>query len=445
MGLLRKAATTATRGDTGIAAPPAPALEPGPVATGLLKKSITLRTAEQPAPTVDAPSPLTVELVGAPAPAFEESLIEELESAEILDTASPSPEPPLAEPITDAALFEPPTIVRAADLEQHAPPPDAQPPAPGKPSAHEIVEGLITALRSLHGGVELPARLFTALASRLSIQKGAFLLYDPLRLVYAPWASTGYDQTTLHRMRIPLGANESWNALANGAPIVLADAQSLSSYQQYFSSREFGTISRIVLTPFIAEEKLIAVILLTDASSPFEDDAALLQCLSRLSATGSPLVHAARAARLAQGGDRVPPQDAAPEDEASRFIASFDPSIPSVLLLGLSTDEYARKIIASHEHLDPFRLHEDIRYFIGSFLTDIGRVMSVRQGLFIVGLTQVAAIDVDLFLHQLTLFLHGLFGGNGRSGASTGPHMTQALSWPSGGGDMRALIDSLSG
>jgi hypothetical protein len=442
MGLLRKAAATAIRGDTAIAAPPVTPPEPDVAATGLLKRIITQRTVEGSAHPV-APA-LAVELAESAAPPTEEP-VEELEPAEAFAPPSPFTEAPAAEaiPLTELPA-EPPVTVRAAGLAPQAPPTHAPSAASGKPSTDELIGGIVTALQSLHGGVELPAQLFTALSSRLSIQKGAFLLYDPMRLVFAPWASKGYDQTTLHRLRVPLGANESWNALANGSTLVVSDAQPLSAYQQYFSSREFGTISRLVLTPFIAEEKLIAVLLLTDASSPFENDAALLQCLAKVSETGSPLVHAARGARLAQRGDRAPLPDASPEDETSRFIASFDPSITSVLLLALSTDEYAKKVIASHEHLDPFRLHEDMRYFLGSFLTDIGRAMSVRSGLFIVGLAGFPADDVDLFLHQLTLFFHGLFGGNGRPGSTSGPRMLKGLSWPADGGDMRTLIESLS-
>ena len=83
-------------------------------------------------------------------------------------------------------------------------------------------------IASLRGGVELRRAFSRCLTTLLGSAKGALLLYDPVRLVYAPWAVRGYDQTTLHRMRIPLGANNAWNAMANGLPLFLS-APSLPS------------------------------------------------------------------------------------------------------------------------------------------------------------------------------------------------------------------------
>ncbi|MGA2974831.1 MAG: hypothetical protein ABSF77_05920 [Spirochaetia bacterium] len=392
MGLLRKAAVAASRGDTDLLAPPIPPEETRPSGPGLLKRSIELLVSE-------TPPPLNVELASAP-----------------------------QEPAAPSAVAAPLPTPSSERLQ----------------TSEEIVQGILAAIGSLRAGVELPSQLFSALASRLAIQKGAFLLYDPVRLVYAPWASLGYDQTTLHRLRIPLGANETWNALANGSPLAVTGAPALAAYQQFFSSREGSSLSRILLTPFIAEEKLIAVLLLSELGSPFATEEELLQCLARIAEAGSPRVHAARAIQLSSAGAVGMKPEASFSDESSRFLASFSPSSSSVLLISLSVEEYARTVIASHEHLDPFRLHEDMRYFLGSFLADIGKAMPARRGLFIVGLPDFDRSDLDLFLHQLSLFLHGLFSGNGRSGSAASPRIVKTLSWPADGSDMRGLLDSLS-
>ena len=145
---------------------------------------------------------------------------------------------------------------------------------------------MVAAIQALPDGVELPSQLFSALTEQLSVEKGALLLFDPIRLVYAPWASLGYDQTTLHRMRIPLGANESFKALANGSPILVEDASTLGAYEQYFSAREFSSLSRILLTPFITAEKLVGVLLFTALEPPFPGKAELLECLKAISDAG---------------------------------------------------------------------------------------------------------------------------------------------------------------
>jgi len=303
---------------------------------------------------------------------------------------------------------------------------------------------IVAAIKALPDGVELPSQLFTALTSRMSIEKGALLLFDPIRLVYAPWASKGYDQTTLHRMRIPLGANQSFNALANGSPVLVEDASTLAAYEQYFSAREFSSLSRLLLTPFITEEKLIGVLLLTALKPPFEGDTQLIQCLKSIADAGSPRVQKAREKKLRRKGSSGMRAGASAEEEIGRYISSFGSAGKKILFLALSLQAYSERIIAAHAHLDPFRLHEDLHYFLDSFVADIGLAIPIRQGLFTVALEGFDATDLDLFLHQLSSFLHGLFGGNGKSGTTTGPKILKTRDWPEEGGDIRELLDFLS-
>jgi hypothetical protein len=354
----------------------------------------------------------------------------------------------LAEKAADSGLhpFRIETAARSAEPEPVPGPPAA--PAPHTGSARrfeDVVEEVLTAIASLRDGIELPSRLFTTLTALLGVRKGALLLYDPVRLVYAPWAVRGYDQTTLHRMRIPLGANETWNALANGRPLALSDSPSLAPFQQYFSSREFASVRRLVLAPFIAEDKLIAVFLLTEIDSPFASDDQLSDCLARVAEAGAPRVHEARAAQMAASG----PGGAKPEvltlkDEPSRFLSSIGKAGTTVLLLSLSLEDYAKSVLSSHEHLDPFRLHEDLLYFLGSFLADVGKALSVRQGRYVVALPDFNPSGIDIFSHQLSMFLHGLFGGNGTSGHHVVPRILKTSSWPADGADLRSLVESLS-
>ena len=312
------------------------------------------------------------------------------------------------------------------------------------PSADEITTGVLSAIEVLIDGIELPAELFTTLASRLAISKGALLLYDPLRLVYAPWASLGYDQTTLHRMRIGLGANDSFNSLANGSPIVLGESASLAPYQHYFSSREFSSISRLILVPFISSGKLIGILLLSELQPSFPGEPDLLTCLSRVAEAGSSRLQKAREEKLRRAGAQGLRPGASPQEQIDRYLSSFGSAATQILLLSLSVEEYAQSILAAHAHLDPFRLHEDFRYFLSAFVSELGAAITLRQGLFLVALQELDRADIDLFLHQLSSFLHGLFGGNGTSGASTGPRVLRSRMWPDEAGDLRELVDFFS-
>ena len=425
MGLLRKAASTAglvEKGSAGSAAAPAESGRPkGP---GLFKRSMKALQIELQAPAAPASSPADPST----------------------DTDRPSESAPLAIELA-AGLSDAGIIPFRTDTAERSAEPEPAAPAAARTGKRfdDLMEQVLTGISSLAGGVELPSRLFTVLTTLLGVRKGALLLYDPVRLVYAPWAVRGYDQTTLHRMRIPLGANDAWNALANGHPLFLSGAPAVTPFQQYFSAREFAAVSRLVLVPFIAEEKLIAVFFLTDIESPFANDDELSTCLARAAAAGAPRVHEARAAQIAAAGTSgARPDVRTLKDEQGQFISSVAAAGKPVLLLSMSLDEYARSVLAAHEHLDPFRLHEDLLYFLGSFLSDIGRILSVRQALFTIALPEFDPASLDLFMHQLSLFLHGLFGGNGSGEKRVLPRIAASRSWPADGADLQSLVESVS-
>jgi hypothetical protein len=430
MGLLRKAAATAGLVQTGSAESASASPDGGrPKGPGLFKRSIKALQTETQAPE---PAPAS----GEPAQAVPASVTSDRQTTSMplaIELAGRQPEP-------DILPF------RIETPEQPAEP--APPATPASDSTakdvDDLLEQVLSGIASLRGGVELPSRLFTLLTTLLGVRKGALLLYDPMRLVYAPWAVRGYDQTTLHRMRIPLGANDAWNALANGHPLFLEGTPAVSPFQQYFSAREFASVGRLVLVPFITEEKLIAVLLLTEIESPFANDAALSTCLARAAAAGAPRVHEARAAQLASGTSGARPDPKTLKDEPGQLISSLGTTSKAVLLLSLSLEEFARSVLAAHEHLDPFRLHEDLLYFLGSFISDVGRILSVQKDLFTVALPDFDPAGLDLFTHQLALFLHGLFGDNGTSEKRVLPRILKSSSWPADGADLRSLVDSLS-
>jgi hypothetical protein len=434
MGLLRRAAVAGGTAETGGPGPGGRS-EPGkPRGPGLMGRTLKAQQELPPAPPAEKPV-VSRERVSTP-------VAPTVRAAEA-ERASPLSQLSIELADGGSVLVSMPVRVEAAPREP------ASPPAAGQPAASqasaEVISEMLTAIASLRGGMELPSRLFSALTSLLGARKAAFLLYDPVRLVYAPWAFRGFDQTTLHRMRIPLGANEAWNALANGRPLILREPQPLSQFQPFFSSREFSSIERLVLVPFIAEEKLVAVFLITSMDSPLATDDELVECLARAAEAGAPRVQEARAARVAaavSSGSR--PEAVSPQDEMSRFLETVGASRSAVLLVALSLEDFSRGVLLSHHDLDPFRLHEDLVFFLGSFLADIGRALPVRQGRFTLALPEFDRSGLDVLSHQLALFLHGLLGDSGGRDPARAPKILKVSAWPADGPDLRTLVESLS-
>ncbi len=280
----------------------------------------------------------------------------------------------------------------------------------GVAAVPDPTESIISAILAVPPSVELPAKIFAVLKEKLSISKGALLLYDPIRMVYAPWSACGYDTTTLHRMRIPLGASGSFNTTANGKPVVVTGPDGISAYRDYFSSRELAPIERLILVPFISQDKLSAVLLVTEAAPPFPGEDAFLFSLERIAGAASPSIQKAREERL-RGADAGVVPAASWQEELRRFLDS--PPFPNkrILFIALSTQEYGRKLLASNPYLDPFRLQEDIRFFLQSFSADLGRAFQIKDDSYLLAVQDMEKKDLDLLLHQLRAFLGALFGG----------------------------------
>jgi hypothetical protein len=130
------------------------------------------------------------------------------------------------------------------------------------------------------------------------------------------------------------------------------------------------------------------------------------------------------------------------EEQLAKFATSLGSA--SALFMSISTADYARSLARANEHLDPFRLHEDITYFLSSFVADMGKAFSIKQDLFLVGLQDLDPHQTDIFLHQLTSFLHGLFGGNGDAEKPSGPALLQSRRWPADVNDPTLLMQELT-
>ena len=305
----------------------------------------------------------------------------------------------------------------------------------------DLARFVIEDIKAQPDGVELPSLLFTSLRKRLSVAKGALLLYDPLRLEYAPWASFGYDQTTLHRLRIPLGANDTFNALANGSPIEVTQAEQKSTFQRFFSSREFPSIEKIVLSPYIFEDTLVGVLLATDIRHPFADSSQLLSCLSAVAAEAAPLLQKARGFLMKWSQARTARRPVTPEERIARLLESPSAQGKRFLFLSVALDDYIETIVSAHEDLDPFRLREDITSFLDAFLAYVGVAIQLPAGVLLVCLQEFPRSDIDLFSHQMRAFLALHFSSDAEVSSIK---VAKSRAWPDEGSSVRELISFFS-
>jgi hypothetical protein len=270
-----------------------------------------------------------------------------------------------------------------------------------------IAAELAGELSALEATIDLPSRLFGLLKNRLGIAKGALLLHDAARQVFAPWAAAGYDAATLRRMRIPQ-EDAAFARLAGSPPVAVSDAKGIADLRRFFSSREAGAFQRLLLAPFSAGERLLGVLLVSDISPPVPAGAPLDDCLARAAAAAVPALQRLRDEILLQARTGpVSPKEA--REDLTRFLAAHPRGTPPFTVFTLSLERCRKRAIAANPWFDPFRLEEDLRGVVSGFTADLGRAVHLGRLRFLVAVRDLGPTDTDLYTHQLASLLGTLF------------------------------------
>lgn len=294
-----------------------------------------------------------------------------------------------------------------------SPPQRTGPPAAAQPVADPtaFTDELVGVVSALEPTIDLPSRLFAILKDRLGIGKGAILLHDTARQVYAPWAAAGYDAATLRRLRIP-AEDAVIGRLTGGSPLEVSDPAGLADLRRYFSSRESGGIERLVLAPLAASERLLGVVLASEVSPPFPPGAPLAACLARVAAAVVPSLQRLRDEVLRRGSvGPASPRDA--RKDLTRFLAAHPRGTSPFTVFTLSLERCRRRVMAANPWFDPFRLEEDLCAVVAAFTADLGRAVHLGRLRFLVAVRDLGPADTDLYAHQLASLLGSLFHATG--------------------------------
>ncbi len=276
----------------------------------------------------------------------------------------------------------------------------------GGAAEHSEDQELIYEVSRLKDGLEAPAELFSQLQAHLQLTAAALLLYDPLRMVYAPWASCGYDQTTQHRLRIPTGLNEEFDRVAQGEMLALDEAQQLARFRGCFSSRSFSRIRELILVPFIAYEKLLAVLLVTSMARPYREVRGLLAVVAERAA---PLLYRAREEKLQLLRREPPGTPSALVEDVRSFATTCQNSGRRLILIRLSFQPALSLLERRFPAVDSFRLREDLGAVVSSLSQEIGSVYRFDRTHLLLLVHGMAQADPELLLHQISMVVRGLF------------------------------------
>jgi hypothetical protein len=266
-------------------------------------------------------------------------------------------------------------------------------------STADKLEELLTRLSELEDGIEAPGRFFSLVKEQLRLKRAALLLYDPVRGVFAPWAAHGFDETTNHHLRIPIGANETMNRLAAGKVILASDPDTLNRFQQFFSFREFSTLENLLLVPFIHENKFMGILLIAEMEGDFNQSD--LSGFETLAVRAAGLFYQARERRLEAAKRGIPEKPESLRESVRDAVQSCLAAGAPPIIMGVNTADIIEKVTNRNPYIDPFRLREDIARVILSLFQSVGPVFQIDRERILILVTRTPERDPELLLYHL--------------------------------------------
>jgi hypothetical protein len=280
---------------------------------------------------------------------------------------------------------------------------------PRLPSEKELQSALLR----IPDGLEAPGQLFAVLRHQLRLKGAALLLFDPIRSVFAPWASHGLDETTLHRLRIPAEAGGFLSSLEAGELLLLEDAEERSELRRYFSNREYATMEALLLVPFLHEGRLLGV-LLAQSREAFAES--LLDRLRSLAPQVGALLYRCREGRLEALQQQAIER---PEPVRERVLGAAQAAAARgnrLALIRISLEGLTRILREHNPFADGFRLREDLARLVSSLFRPLGSVVQVDAARLLLVVNSVKEPDVPVLTAHLQAALRALMPQLAESG-----------------------------
>jgi hypothetical protein len=261
------------------------------------------------------------------------------------------------------------------------------PPAPLSVGTEELTYRMA----AIPVGFAAALQLFALLRDVLGLQQAALLAYDPRRHVYSPLAALGFDATSRHRLRLEPGANAHFNLAATGN-VVQVQGDELAAFRPYFSSRQFASVRQLALVPYLHNQRLVGLLLVTRLARPLAEQT--LDLLRAGMAPGGQL--------LAQDELSEPEEDGrTPTERLQAMLADCRSRGQALILIRISLEELLRLAQDRFPELERFRLYEFLVGYCRRLLRGIGQVQAARPPGLLLLVHGMKEADPPLLLRQL--------------------------------------------
>ncbi len=271
-------------------------------------------------------------------------------------------------------------------------------------SAEEAVRAILSGIQDLPGGLQAPAQLFGLLAENLDLKRAAILLPDYDDGTFVPWASLGFDTTTLQRMRM---AKDDIATLGERGPAgVVWEGIEIKRFAPYFSHREATMLEQLLILPFTSGEQTHAVILIAESPYLTGRQEILRIVLAAVAQAAATLVSEQRHERARVLGHAVTFK----RDEIGVVVdrvTSRTGEAPTILLIELS--DVVSQITTANQHSDSFRVWQDVLRAMATLFASTASVCDAGSNRVLALIHSSTSDDFSLMAQQIAATLWSFF------------------------------------
>lgn len=234
------------------------------------------------------------------------------------------------------------------------------------------------------------------------VNKGALLLYESERELFAPWAMIGLDPTSTRKLRIPHSTVHK-----HFFPLhpFRGSIQEVEFLRDHFSVRQFDALEEILIVPFYHKETVIGLLMIADASvSLNEQEEFLLSTLEEL----SNFMYKSRESFYTKPSGTLHRSEESLE-VTDNLIKKAQKEDKNLILIKLETTRIVEHLLYCLDKADPYRLRQDILRIISSMAGENGRVIYSEYSHCILLIEAKSLTRGKILLHQIYNSLNSYF------------------------------------
>jgi len=272
----------------------------------------------------------------------------------------------------------------------------------------EALSSLLSCIHDTKTDLQAPAELFTIIREVFFIEKGSLLLLNHREQQFIGWAHQGYDKTTRHRLRLPYDIVNRFFSERNCAPILLEHPDT-ATLRHFFSIREYSILEKIYLLPFIYQDKIIGILLVTSSPILLESDESFFEPFKNVFTTIAKIIYHSREEKL----NKLSQTEVKPKNLILQQITCLTEQAhhheTKVYFIVFNLKDLLETVQRDLENIDVYRMQEDIFQIITSMMPENDKIYFVDPYKLLVILSGRYHINDKLFVHQITIALRQLY------------------------------------